>query len=315
MKSSKLLTVLESVLGSHEKTSKTNVLFYCPFCNHYKRKLVVQLDTTLKGENEWHCWVCNVKGRKLYNLFKTLNVSSNQMQELITCLGLTVGDINNLFNNTYESDNTLLELPKQFHPFISPKNTPWYRSALNYLRSERNLSNYDIIKYHLGYCEEGQFKNKIIIPSYDYHGNLNYFVSRDFTGSESKFKNPDYSKNIVPFELYINWNLPIILVEGAFDAMTVKRNCIPLFGKVIQEELKIKIITNKVKQIYICLDKDAFKNALDVCDEFMRLGITVYFVNLNDKDPNVMGFAEVMKVIKNTNPLTFSDLIKFKLSI
>ena len=48
---------------------------------------------------------------------------------------------------------------------------------------------------------------------------------------------PKVSKDIIGFNLFINWNEPIVIVEGAFDAIAVKRNAIPLFGKVILDKL------------------------------------------------------------------------------
>ncbi len=38
----------------------------------------------------------------------------------------------------------------------------------------------------------------------------------------------------IPFEIFINWNSPIIRCEGMFDAISIKRNAIPLLGKNIQ---------------------------------------------------------------------------------
>jgi hypothetical protein len=69
---------------------------------------------------------------------------------------------------------------------------------------------------------------------------------------QSKYKNPPISKDIVPFELFINWSSPLILVEGMFDALAVKRNAIPLLGKHIQKALMKKIVTSEVKK-YILL--------------------------------------------------------------
>ena len=86
--------------------------------------------------------------------------------------------------------------------------------------------------------------------------------------------------------MFINWSLPIVLVEGAFDAIAVRRNVIPLFGKTISEDLRKKIIENKVNQVYICLDKDAQKQALEHAEYFMNNGVQVYFVDLQEKLKN-----------------------------
>ena len=269
----KLISSVESVLGKGKKTSNGNVAHFCPFCNHHKRKLEIQMVTNSKGENPWNCWTCQRKGRKLINLYKQLNTGYEKIVELD------------------------------------------YRNALKYLREDRGFTNFDIIKYHLGYCNSGQYKHKIIIPSYNISGSLNFFVGRDFYDSSFKHKNPNVSKDIIGFELYINWNLPVILVEGAIDAMTIKRNAIPLFGKTIPDELRKRLIEKKVKAIYVCLDKDAQKQALAVAEEFIKEGIIVYFVNLQEKDPNEIGFEPMIKIIKETKPLSFSDLIRYKLNI
>ena len=310
MDNTKLLSSVESLLGKSKKSTKNNYSFYCPFCNHYKRKLEVDIVS-----GHWNCWVCQKRGRKLINLYKQLNVGYEKIVELNNILGVSTKDINNLFSGDSKSSSSYINLPSEYISFLEAENTPNYRNALKYLREERGFTNYDIIKYHLGFCESGQYRHKIIIPSYNTSGSLNYFVGRDFYGSDFKHKNPNISKDIIGFELFINWQLPVILVEGAIDAITIKRNAIPLFGKTIPTELRKRLIEKRVKDIYICLDKDAQTQALSVAEEFMNEGIIVYFVNLEEKDPNEIGFERMVHIIKNTKPLSFSDLIKYKLNI
>ena len=104
----------------------------------------------------------------------------------------------------------------------------------------------------------------VIIPSYDGDGFLNYYVGRSFDkNAYIKHKLASATKDIVGFEMLINWDLPVILCEGAFDAMTIKRNAIPLFGKKISSELMKKIIQSKCKSIYLALDDDKLLDAFD----------------------------------------------------
>ena len=117
------------------------------------------------------------------------------------------------------------------------------------------------------------------------------------------------------FRSFINWNIPITLCEGPFDALAIKRNVIPLLGKNIQTALKKKLVTSKVEKIYIALDKDAIKQALSFCEELINEGKEVYLVDLEDKDPSEMGFVKFTNLIQNTLPLTFSDLLEKKLQI
>ena len=61
----------------------------------------------------------------------------------------------------------------------------------------------------------------------------------------------------------------LVLCEGPFDAIAIKRNAIPLLGKNIQSNLMKKIVTSLVDKIYIALDKDAIKQALHFCEKLM----------------------------------------------
>jgi hypothetical protein len=141
-------------------------------------------------------------------------------------------------------------------------------------------------------------------------------VARNFNlNSKVKYKNPALSKNIIPFELYINWSSPIVLCEGMFDAMTIKRNAIPLLGKHIQDSLMKKIVTSTVKQVYIALDKDAMKDALRFAELLINEGKEVYLVDLDEKDPSEMGFTHFTNLIQNTKQLTQYSLMAKKLEL
>jgi len=174
----------------------------------------------------------------------------------------------------------------------------------------------DMIKYNMGYCEEGEYQNMIVIPSYDSKGNLNYFTARSFEKEPfRKYKNPSVSRDIVPFEMFINWSSPLVLCEGPFDAIAIKRNAIPLLGKNIQSSLMKKIVSSKVEKIYIALDSDAIKSALKFCERFMNEGKEVHLLEMDDKDPSELGFINFTKLIQKSTPLTLSGLLAKKLAL
>jgi len=316
----KILQILQSQLGEYDVQRKEEHLFYCPFCSHHKKKMSVNLNS-----GKWKCWVCKKSGNKILSLFRQLNASEITIHNLYEALGETEIDITNFNNISYvvqkmfeqqpanDEENLNLQLPVGFLPLWKQQKSFGYKMAINYVRG-RNITPYDTLKYNIGYCDFGKYKDRIIIPSYNASGKLNYFVARSYYDDiDHKYLNPSTSKNTVFFELQLNYNLPLIMVEGAFDAIAIKRNSVPLLGKFIPLRLKEKIISNKVKNIYICLDNDAKKESLDICQEFMNNGINVYFVDLQEKDASEIGFKKVLQIIKNTKPLTFSDLIKAKL--
>jgi DNA primase len=300
-----LVNLVNGVLGTGKRTARGNQSFHCPFCNHHKPKLEVNFTEDKDGKNRWACWACNKKGQTIYSLFKQLEVSPeiiSQLKPLVKSGSFVEKSI------TYN----ILELPKEFKKF---DNSIISKHALNYLK-KRNITQSDIIKYGMGYCEYGLYSKMIVIPSYDATGKLNYFTARSFEKDPYiKYRNPETSRDIIPFELFINWDLPIILCEGPFDAMAIKRNVIPLFGKNIQSSLMKKIVSSKVQKIYIALDNDAINKALEFCETLLDEGKEVYLVELEGKDPSEMGFEHFTKLIQKTTPLTNYKLMEKKLQM
>ena len=302
-----LIALANSVLGTGKQTARGNFAYHCPFCNHHKPKLEVNFTENKKGENPWHCWVCDKRGKRLSQIFKQVNASPKAMEELRAIVKTETAD-------KEIAVAEVLNLPKEFKTFKDISSTNIIgRHALAYLKS-RNISEEDILKYNIGYCESGPYKNMVIIPSYDADGRLNYFTGRSFEKEPKiKYKNPSVSRDIIPFELFINWDIPFILCEGPFDAIAIKRNVIPLLGKNIQSKLMKKIVMSSVDKIYIALDKDAQKQALSFCEKLMNEGKEVYLVDMKDKDPSEMGFKNFINLISETYPLTLSGLLEKKL--
>ncbi len=299
-----IVTILDSILGAHKVQKSAEFLWFCPFCNHPKKKLAVNVQT-----GKWHCWTCSAKGSKLLSLFRKLNVSREQIRRLASLLEHEVKFIHS------DITESILMLPTDFKPLWEINNDIEQKHALKYL-SDRNVTKEEILKHGIGYCTEGNYKYRIIMPSYDSDGILNYFISRSYGSANPKYWNPPVSKNIIVFDNMINWNYDkLILCEGVFDSMAIKRNSIPLLGKTIPKKLQYKIIKSDVNKIYLALDNDALKSTLDIAKLFMNEGKSVYIVELTGKDPSEIGFSKMNKLIKNSTPLTFSDLIKLKLSL
>ena len=304
-----LVTLVNSVLGSGKATARNNYAYHCPFCHHHKPKMEVNLTENREGKNPWHCWACDVRGTTIYSLFKQLKVDVSKFTELKSLVKTSKS-----ISETQVVSS--VSLPDEYIGLNNVDTSDiMARHALAYLKN-RHISKYDIIKYNIGYCKEGLYKNMIIIPTYDADGRLNYFTARSFEKEPYvKYRNPSASRDIIPNEHLINWNIPIILCEGLFDAIAIKRNAIPLLGKNIQSSLMKKIVTSLVDKIYIALDRDAIKQALRFCEMLLAEGKEVYLVDLQDKDPSEMGFENFTKLIQNTVPLTYYDLMEQKLAL
>lgn len=302
-----LLNTVESVLGKGHKTSKGNYSFHCPFCNHRKPKLEINLVTNSKKENPYHCWVCNTKGKSILTLFKKLNASREKVMEVAAIIKVTP-------NQEIAEEANIVKLPKEFKSLVGDK-TIEARHARTYLK-KRGLTDEDIIKYNIGYINSGRYSDSVIVPSYDSSYKLNYFISRKIVESSRKYDSPSCDKNaLIGLESNINWKTPIILCEGIFDAIAVKRNAIPLFGKTISKALMKKLVESEVKTIYLALDQDAIKDALDHAMTLLNYGKSVYLVEMDGKDPSELGFEKFTKLLHNAQELTLVDLMLKKINL
>lgn len=309
MKEDLLKQLLESILGpcksSRGARGEESAVFNCPSCNHRKKKLTVNLVT-----QQFQCWVCDFKGHRAFKLLKEAKASPKAYDILKSV------DLEYKFKNKKQpkQDATTLQLPKGVEPIIS-SSAVLSRHALHYL-SQRGVTQQDIVKYNIQYCETGDLKNMVVIPSYDSTGNINYYVGRSFDkNAYIKHKLAPATKDIIGFDLYINWDLPVILCEGAFDAMAIKRNAIPLFGKKLSTTLMKKIIKSNVEKIYLALDEDALKDAFNHAETFMSYGKQVYLIEMGDKDPSELGFKSFTKLLHTAVKLTTSTLMKKRLAL
>ena len=299
-----VINILDKALKSKGQNLKkvNEYMWWSPFIQHHKPKLQVNVQT-----GKWHCWVSNQGGHNLFQLLKQVGAPRELYKELSDTLGTTY-----YTSDKKDKKDIVLNLPKEAKPLWNGGDSIQKKHAINFCY-KRGLSDSDIIKYNLHYCLSGIYQNRIIIPSYDSDGQLNYFVGRDFYKSNMKYKNPPVPKDIIGFDLYVNWKLPIILCEGVFDAMAIKNNSIPLFGKTILPKLKHKIIEKQVSQIIISLDDDAFESSLKMINEFLNMGIVVRFVKLKGKDPSELGYQKMISSISSSVEVNFKEMMRMKI--
>jgi len=308
-----ILGYLEAILGKSKKTARNNYSFICPNgCHLSKHKLEINLET-----QQFQCWICSgekggYKGKNLVNLFKQVKAPQHIIDEVKSLLN------NSTSTNIEWNDDKITEvkqsvqLPDEYKPLYPQPTEIIARHALVYLKKRRIFRD-DIVKYNIGYCATGKYRNRIIIPLYNDKGELIYFEARAFDDDSLHYLKPDFPRNIIPNEYLINWNLPIILCEGAFDMIAVKRNVIPLLGKSIQNELMKKLVTSQVKKIYVALDADALSKALQYCETLLQAEKEVYLVKM-EKDSSQIGFVAFIELIQTIQPLTYSKLLEYKLS-
>ena len=178
-----ILSIIGSILGNSKQTGDNNYAFFCPYCNHYKKKLELNLETS-----NYHCWTCTPKrgGKNFYYLFKDLPKITSFQLECIKEYTKTV--------KVYKSKSpSSVSLPKEFRSLSREWNSIEYKHAMAYLKG-RNITTSDIEKYNIGYSEEGEYLNRIIVPSHSSDGTLNYFISRAFSMEWQNIKIHKYQR-------------------------------------------------------------------------------------------------------------------------
>jgi len=260
-----VVEILEDVLGNSKKhyENKSQISFDCPVCSSIKGLDCGDGKGNLEVNYYHHvykCWACS----ETYGTHGTLNKlirkygSKNHMKQY----QLVIPDNKRVVVD--KEKVVITGLPKNFTPLTIERNDSGYQQAIQYL-SKRNIGVDLIKKYNLGYANVGDYKNRIIFPSYDSEGDINYYLGRSFEKyTKLKYKNPEVSKMDIIFnEGKINWDSNIYLVEGVFDHITLP-NSIPMLGKVLNDLLFKKLIDNASAKVIIVLDNDAEKDAINL---------------------------------------------------
>lgn len=299
-----VIGLLESILGKSVSFPKTGDYgFYCPICNHKNPKLIVNAKS-----GKYNCFTCHpaTKGQTPITLLKKIGAPQEAINELRGYLGYRVKE--------EDTKSSIVTLPKEFIGLMEEDASLEKRQAMSYVRS-RGITEADIVKYNIGYCKTGKYKNRVIVPSYNSRGLVNYFIARSFEKNPTrKFDAPTCNKTeIIGLENTINWSVPVILCEGIFDAIAIKRNAIPLFGKTIPKSVMMKLVQSNVKTVYLALDKDAIRESLDYSQKLLNMGKEVYLIELEDKDPSDLGFDRMIQLLHSAKPMSFMDLVLKKL--
>ena len=301
MDTSRVISIFDSVLGRHSKFSNGEYEWPCPFCGN-SSNLAINIEKQV-----WHCWICGNKSRNLTSLLRKIGASKADLRELYEAIGESVP-----YRDIVAVETSELRLPSEYIPLWELLKGYAHEHALRYLM-EREIYEDVIRKYRLGFCSEGTYRNRIIIPSYDDTGKLTYFVARSFYDTDKwKYLNPPASKNVAMFDNLTAWRHPVVLCEGVFDAMAIRMNAVPLLGKTLSRTLRSRLQQTPV--IYLALDQDAIKESLKIANEFINEGKKVFFVSLDGKDPSEIGFEKMHTLIMTAEQMNLSSVVQQRLA-
>ena len=269
------INILSRVLG-HSYASGGERLYHCPKCKHHKRKMSVNL-----AKDKFKCWICDYAGHSIRRVVKKYG-SFTDLQQWDRLTGaVEISLFDQLFGDVANDEEMEpVDMPQEFVS-LANKNLPISsRLALKYL-FERGVTRRDILRWKIGYCSEGEYAGRIIIPSFSETGDLNFFVGRSYTNHWQKYNQPSVSRDIVFNHLYIDWDEDIILVEGVFDAIVAGPNSIPILGSSLKENSKLfQEIVSHDSTVYVALDPDAERKAIRLIRDLLEYDIELYKIDI-----------------------------------
>jgi DNA primase len=195
---------------------------------------------------------------------------------------IEISSFEDVFSTEQEAEENVkqsITLPEEFKSLCSNNISLAARPILRFLY-ERGLTKADIIKWKIGYCPSGEYKNRIIIPSFNEDGDVSYFIARTYGNDWMKYKNPPAHRNIVFNELYVDYEDDLVIVEGAFDAI-VAGNAVPILGSSLRDDAKLfqKIVEHDTP-VYIALDPDVEAKAMKLIKKMLTFDIEVYKIDI-----------------------------------
>lgn len=261
-----LVELLSEVLGDpHQHYEyRRQISFDCPVCSEEKGLDGGDGKGNLEinyGKHVYKCWSCGETHGTHGPLGKLFDQHGTKAQKKLYDL------IKPEEFKKEEVKRARLRLPEGFTTFkdSNPRFIP-HIEAYRYLKS-RGITDELIEKYNIGYTVTGDFAYRIIIPSYNSEGELNYFVARAWVPRKIKYKNPSVPKDEIIFnERLIDWDKDVYLCEGAFDSFFLD-NPIVMLGKKLSKLLFETIYTKANANVIICCDGDAFEDGMRVYHE------------------------------------------------
>ena len=256
-----LVELLREILGDEKMhyEHRGQISFNCPVCDEDRNKGNLEVNYL---QHVFKCWSCSETNGTHGSMGKLIDLYGNKKHKKVYKLFQPED------TKPKEKPKQKLRLPESFTLFKDSNPIyPVYKQAYNYLKN-RGITDDIIEKYSIGFCDKGSHTGRIIVPSYDIEGELNYYIARSWDPkSRAKYKNPQAEKDKIIFNQHlIDWKKDVYLVEGVFDGFFLP-NSIPMLGKHMSELLFNTLYDKVKKNIIIALDGDAWDNALKLYRE------------------------------------------------
>ena len=238
----------------------------CPVCDpsKTKKKLSVRLD-----DYRYHCWVCGIKGKNVWKF-----ISKRKPEINIDPLLFKKSDTS--IEENVDNVKEELEVPKGLVPVFRNSREPDVLAVKKYLK-KRGFTQSSIARWRVMTSPTGKFRRRVFIPSFDANGKINYYVARAIDETSFKYINAKISKHDMVFnEVDIDWNKPLVLVEGVFDAMKSCENTVPILGSTLPYSSRLfQMLMKNQADVVVSLDPDLKKKSFKIANDLFEAGCNV----------------------------------------
>jgi hypothetical protein len=213
------------------------------------------------------------------------------------------------FSKNYNFDQSLtpvinidipVELPEGFRLIMQYLSDPDARAIRAYCH-QRGYTDKDLWRYRVGYSNEWRWRRRLIIPSFDLDGNLNYFVTRAIDDTPYKYINAKANKKQIIFnDIDIDWTREnITIVEGPLDLMKCSKiNAVCILGSSLHSDSSLfqKLVQSSM-DVILSLDPDAYIKQLRIAKTLSMYDLNVSLASPKKGDVGSMAPTDVEHLI------------------
>ena len=300
--------LIVSIFGDGLTSSNgKDIAVACPVCKKSpkvkkKKKLSIVIETGV-----YHCWVCETKGKNIARFVQVNYPNNKQIDRFKEYFGG--------FKEEVLQQEISLKLPDDFKLLATSRS-----KQSNFIKDylfKRGFNEDDLFRFKAGFSFEPGFENRVIFPSFDENLNLNFYLTRVCEKTKyQQYKNCKASKRDIIFnEHSIEWDRPVIIVEGIFDSLKAGSNSVPILGSWIDEKYKLfrKIIESNAS-VVLALDPDVQEKQMKIAKRLINYGINVSYVSNIQKDLGDMTKKEAQNCILNAKPFDNMERMRYLIS-
>jgi len=288
----------ESLLQEHGVEAEPNSIGElrgpCPICwSNSRAPFSMNASSGL-----WLCHHCGERGNAVSLVMRLVRCSWAEAKEMLEAHGYDIYSREEwVLVDEEPARRPYIDLPSEFRLLdrdTTPESEP-YRAYVHARRLNDDL----IARYGIGYCDEGQYGGRVIVPVCE-DGEVAYFVARDTTDAAylKVLYPPGAPKNEHLFNLdTVRGRKEVVVVEGVFDALAIPEMAVATCGKTMSDAQAALLLSAGVQGLIFAYDADAATSSRAMAERW-SLTFDTQALRLPDgEDPSSLGREQMLALL------------------